>query len=117
MMYNLARKSSSAPSSAVRQNQNNKMRNLKPSLVFKGPLKFRSQVPQHPLQVPHFNFSKLPQKHINTVFIQVPHWSKKWSKKIQVPQSINPVLIWLKVTYSSSVVVTPHITYGGKKPP
>lgn len=117
MMYNLAKKSSSALSSAVPQNQNNKMRNLKLSPVFTGVLKFRSQVPHYPLQVPHFNFSKLSQKHINTGFTQVPHWSKKCSKKIQVPQYINPVFIWLEITYLSSVVVTPHITYGGKKPP
>jgi len=113
MMCNLTKKSSSA----VPHFKNNKMRNLVINPVFPSFLKFRSQVPHYPLQVPHFDFYKSSLTPINTGFIQVPHWSRICSKKIQVPQSINPVFIWLKPTFLSSVVVTPHITYGGKKPP
>ena len=116
-MYNLVKKSSSATSSAVPHFKNNKMRNLVINPVFTGFLKFRTQVPHCPLQVPHFDFYKSSLTLKNTGFVEVPHWSKICSKKIQVPQSINPVFIWLKLTFLSSVVVTPHITYGGKKPP
>ena len=116
-MDNFAKKTSSAASSAVPQLDNYKLRNLSSKLGFTKGLKFRTQVPQFRIQVPHLKIIELLQSHINIDFIQVPHLLKIWLKKIQVPHSLNLEPIWFQGTFLSSVVVTPHITYGGKEPP